>query len=123
MLRLMLNIGMQTSERFGIPTHAIAESRMMSVLTKAGFSVRVLAFKQSGTERTACLLVQDDTPLSRYSVRQRIQSMSEDLHQDCIAAVPVTHGTSMCSYDQGQLIGPYNQACGEFDPQFFLEAA
>lgn len=123
MLRLMLNIGMTTSERFGIPVHQIAESRILQVLGSAGFTLKCSKIERSNTEDTLCCIVQDDTPLSRFSTRERIIGLAITLKQDCIAVVPLVHGTSMCLYEAGQLIGPHSEAWGQFDQQFFLEAA
>ncbi|BAN92319.1 hypothetical protein X534_gp08 [Ralstonia phage RSB3] len=123
MLRLMLNVGKNTSDRFGIPTHHLADTRIRAVLQSVGFTVRQYAVKMSNTEETAIVLVQDDMPLHRVSVRDRIVACCFDLKQDCIAVVPLVHGTSMVNYDMGQLIGPYAEAWGGFDQTFFLEAA
>lgn len=121
MLRMILNVGKQTSERFGHPTYQIADTRIHSELQARGFTVRQYEVRESNTEPTAIVLVQDDEPFRALSVRERLHHLAVALHQDCVAAVPVVHGTTLAHIDHGVLIGPHADAWGAFDPQFFLQ--
>lgn len=121
MLRMILNIGKQTSERFGHPTYTMSDSRIRTELQARGFTVRNYEVRESNTEPTAIVLVQDDEPFRSMSVRERLHHAARALHQDCIAAVPVVHGTAMARIDHGVLIGPHADAWGTFDPQSFLQ--
>lgn len=121
MLRVALNIGMNTSDKFGHPSYTMALARVQKRILDAGLSILTLAVTQSNTEPTVYAVVQDDAPLSRWSLHHRITSMAEDLHQDCIAVVPLVHGTNLLNHDMGALVGPHAAAWGEYDPQFFKE--
>lgn len=121
MLRLVLNIGKNTSTRFGHPSYPLSDSRIMALLAKAGFVARLYSVQPGDTEDTAIAVVEDTMPMSRYSTHQRIETLAEGLHQDCIAAVPLSH-TGDPLFDQGKLIGPFWQAWGGFDRTQFVEA-
>ena len=121
MLRMILNIGKQTSERFGHPSYALSDSRIHRTVQDYGFTIRTYNVRQSSTEETAVMIVQDDQPFSAHSVAVRIKLLATKLHQDCIAACPTVNGTTLAHLDYGVLLGPYADAWGAFDPQFFIQ--
>lgn len=121
MLRMILNIGKQTSEYFGHAAYPLSDSRIRTEVQARGFTIRQYEVRESNTEPTAIIIVQDDEPFRSMSVRERLFHLSQALHQDCIAAVPLVHGTMLAHLDHGVLIGPRADVWGSFDPQFFLQ--
>lgn len=113
MTDIAINIGLRASANYGVEPHDIAESRVLSVLETHGLRVIDSQVRQSNTELTFVAIVQDWHPLHFLGLRDRIKVIARKLYQDCIAVRP--------SMRNGELVGPYAELWGEFDPLKFIE--
>lgn len=126
--RFAVNIGTLTSGRFaanGLKS-TLSHGRIIKAINGNGFHARTSSLFHSASEPTWAMVIEDENPLSHYSAKSRIFSLAEELHQDCIACVPLVHHhrigvphTWEPLWERARLIGPYHQEWGTFDRAFF----
>lgn len=123
-MHVILNIGLVTSDKFGEVQHYGSGTALYHLLNalRANFmhdySVEVQV-RTSDTEDTAIVelkgivytgpVMPDVTPQARF--RDMLYNLCHTLRQDCIAAL--ING-------EGFLVGPYADAWGEFNADYFL---
>ena len=102
-MKLILNIGLDVQATRQIAAHVALE-----IVKANGFIVHSSKVIESDTEPTLVVEV------SGYgSLRKALETISTDLHQDCIAVwVPESA--------VGRLVGPRADKWGAFNPEFFI---
>ena len=111
-MKFTLNIGLVPSENVS-RKECITRAEVERVLRMNGFAAHTIEVRESDTEPTAVVHVENAPGVDVWLAFYRV---SVALCQDCIAVVAEWNG-------RGALIGPRAAQWGEFNPAYFLPLA
>ena len=118
-MRFAINIGTRTSQQYGLPTD-LSIGRAALVLQDYGFDLFSYHRVPGQSEDTMVLHVKDGG--HEHTRDLRFYEVAANLHQDCIAVVPLvptTDGSYGPRWEGGGLLGPYSSDWGQLNRAFF----
>lgn len=117
MKKFILNIGLDTSTKFGYQSKTLSSIYVMQQVKKIPhLEILKYSIAQSNTEATLVLelVYSGSAPLDMSNLTLALYKLSNLLHQDCIAFYDVLN-------DQGVLIGKYAGEWGTFNKDYFIQ--